>query len=105
MNDILNELFTRFVGVSLLVVELPEGEKRMLTLLIKNGYLKFDSAGYIVRNYNTSSDLTAEEIYAGQTKGKLEAVKMHRERTAISLMHSKNTVEKEFERLGYIFKR
>ena len=105
MNEILVELYSRFVGINLLNTEMDDGSKRMLTLLMKNGYLKCDSYGNIVRNHHPISELSHEEIIAGQTQGKLDAVKLHRERTHKSLMDCKKTVEDEFSRLGYIFKR
>lgn len=48
--------------------------------------------------------LTLAEIDAGKNVGKLEAVKMYKNRTGSTLMQAKKSVEEYFEKLGLVFK-
>jgi ribosomal protein L7/L12 len=50
-----------------------------------------------------SLEVTTEEINAGKNKGKLEAVKLYKARTGLSLMESKNNIETCFTNLGLEF--
>ncbi len=52
-----------------------------------------------------SGILSPEEIYDGQNRGKLTAIKMYKERTKESLMDSKRAVEKYFADNGLVFYR
>ena len=47
--------------------------------------------------------LTNEEIDAGKYQGKIPCIKMHRERTAMGLRDSKETVENYFTANGLFF--
>lgn len=48
--------------------------------------------------------LTQEEINAGQNEGKLACVRLHRNRTGISLVYSKKCVEDFFQKNNLNFK-
>jgi len=106
MNEIVALLVRKFVGLSLFTVTLNSDEKQMVQLLIKNSYLQINPVGNIVLHgsYDTITfDLTPDEVNIGQTRGKLDAVKVYKNRTGKSLMDSKKAVEDHFSKHGIQF--
>jgi hypothetical protein len=97
------ELCLNYV-IGVYVFNVKEDHRMMVQLLLSNNFVKIDSDGFIRRGDNSPQRiLLEEEIRVGKEVGKLELVKMYKERTGKSLMDSKNTVEKYFADQGLQF--
>jgi ribosomal protein L7/L12 len=59
----------------------------------------------MICDHLTKQELTEHEVYLGQCKGKLNAVRAYRDRVGCSLVEAKNFVEKYFSANGYSFKQ
>lgn len=83
-----------------------EGIRRLLKVVESCPSLKRDVAQLIIKLCQDMTDeiyLTLSEEFAGTTKGKLECVKLYKDRTGKSLIESKKDCEKYFEANGLKF--
>ncbi len=83
-----------------------EGIRRLLKVAESCPSLKRDVAKLIIKLCQEVADeiyLTLSEEFAGTTKGKLECVKLYKDRTGKSLIESKKDCEKYFEANGLKF--
>lgn len=79
--------------------EIQKGiEKELLTHFRANVGVLADLLG------KDDAPLNFAEIDAGQKMGKLEAVKMYKNRTGVTLMQAKKSVEEYFGKLGLEFR-
>lgn len=94
----MNEIANCFIGLYMWDFE-DNAARGTIVVLLRHNYLALDNRGYLVWGplSNIISGLLPEEITAGKEKGKLEAVKMVKNRMNDGLMNAKKLVEKCFE--------
>lgn len=79
-------------------------EKNSISELLKV-YINDLNKELLINAQNIASELTHEEIHAGKFVGKLECVKLYKNRTGCGLIDAKKTVENFFDNNALVFYR
>ncbi len=104
----MNTISTRLTAIVELInaaekagIDATELVKKALTDIVEN------ASGVLITRGNYESHylpaMNQQEIDTAKIRGKLDAIKMYKERTKLSLMDSKLSVEQQFDKLGYTF--